>query len=138
MKDIIDLIARVFIAGLFFFEAIDSVFYFEQTKQTMTSYGVTWQQDFLLGSFIFLIFLGAFMVLIGYHSRIGSILLLIYYIPFTFIVFSFWNSPKELYWVTLLNFMRNISICGGLLLLTLHKPGKYSVRRLIYVMRLPN
>jgi len=36
MKDSIDLIARVFLAFIFFFEAYDSITHFKATKETMT------------------------------------------------------------------------------------------------------
>ncbi|MEL6866481.1 MAG: DoxX family membrane protein, partial [Bacteroidota bacterium] len=93
MKNVIDLIARVLIAFIFLYEAYDSIFYFKATKQKMTSYGLTWNQDFLLLGAIFLLLLGGILILIGYRSSFGALLLLIYWIPVTFIVHSWWNDP---------------------------------------------
>ena len=138
MKHILDLLARIFLASIFLFEAWDSIYYFEQTKNTMTLYGLTWQQNFLLIGAIVLLIVGGFLVLIGYYSNFGALLLLIYYLPVTLIVFSFWNDPPELFRIQSLNFMRNIGVCGGLMMLIVHKSGKYSVKRLIYRMRLPS
>lgn len=138
MKDLIDLLARIFISSIFLFEAWDSIYYFEKTKATMSIYGLTWNQDFLLGSAIFILLLGGLLVLIGYHTNFGALLLLIYYLPLTFIVFSFWNDPPEVARIQSLNFMKNIGICGGLMLMMINKSGKYSVKRLIHVMRLPS
>jgi putative oxidoreductase len=138
MKDLIDLLARIFIASIFLFEAWDSIIYFEHTKQTMSSYGVTWNQDLLLISSIIILLVGGFLVLIGYYSNVGALLLLSYYLPVTFIVFSFWNDPPEIVRIQSLNFMRNISVCGGLMLLIVNRSGKYSVKKMIYRMRLPS
>ncbi len=137
MKNSVDLIARIFIAIMFYYEAFDSFLYFDDTKRTMSIYGLTWKQDFMLGSVIVFLIVGATLVLIGYYSRFGSFLLLIYFVPTTLIVYSFWNDPPDIQRIQMINFMKNLAIIGGLLLLTIHKPGKYSIKRLIYFMRLP-
>ena len=137
MKHTTDLIARIFIAIMFYYEAFDSFLLFSQTKETMTKYGITWKQDFLLTSVIVFLILGATLVLIGYYSNIGAILLLAYLIPSTIIFYSFWDVPKDVMRIQLINFMKNLAIMGGLLLLVVNKPGKYSIKRLFYVMRLP-
>ena len=93
MKDAADLLARIFVSIIFFYEAFDSIIFFKSTKETMTAYGVTWQQDILLGGAIFLLIVGSFLVLIGYYSRVGAWMILLYWIPFTMIVYSFWNDP---------------------------------------------
>jgi putative oxidoreductase len=137
MKDTTDLIARILIAIMFYYEAFDSFLLFSQTKKTMTTYGLTWQQDFILSTIIIILALGATLVLIGYYSNFGAFLLLLYIIPLTFITYSFWNDPSHVQRIQLINFMKNMAIIGGLLLLIVNKPGKYSVKKLIYVMRLP-
>lgn len=137
MKDIADLLARFFISLIFFYEVYDTVGFWKQTKMTMTNYGIEWNQDILLiGVLIFLV-LGSIMVLIGYYANVGAVLLLLYWLPFTFIVYSFWDDPEELKRLHSLYFMRNLAICGGLLLLMVNGTGKYSVRRLLHVLRLP-
>ncbi|MEZ4907906.1 MAG: DoxX family protein [Saprospiraceae bacterium] len=103
----------------------------------MQLYGVTWNLDFLLTGAIILLFLGSTLVLIGYYSNIGAIMLLIYFVPTTFIIYSFWNDPVSIRKMQSINFMRNLTMIGGLIMLIVNKPGNYSVKRLIYVMRLP-
>lgn len=137
MKGIADLLGRIFLGIIFFYEALDTMFFFENTKETMTSYGITWGQDALIYLALVLLSLGALLVFIGYFARVGAVFLLIYWIPYTFIVFSFWNDPPDLQRVNALQFMVNLAVAGGLLLLLANGSGKYSVRRLIHVMRLP-
>lgn len=137
MKDIADLLARFFIAFIFLYEAIDHIFYFAETKNTLTQYGITWSQDLLLGAAIVFLILGALMVAIGYGAKLGSFLLLLYWLPFTFIVYSFWNDPEDIKRLHGLYFMRNMGVCSALLLLLANGAGKYSIKRLIHVMRLP-
>ncbi len=130
MKDALDLLGRILIAFIFLFEAYDSIYYFGQTKETMSSYGLSWNQDFLMYGSIFLLLIGGTLVLIGYRSSFGAILLLFYWVPITFIVYSFWNDPEEIRRVQSLSFMKNIAIMGGLLIIIVNGSGKYSIKRL--------
>lgn len=137
MKGIADLLGRIFIGIIFFYEVLDTMFFYESTKETMASYGITWAQDTLLISALVLMGLGALLIFIGYFARVGAVFLLLYWIPYTLIVFSFWNDPPDMQRINALQFMRNMAVAGGLLLLLANGSGKYSVRRLIHVMRLP-
>lgn len=137
MKDLLDLIGRIFISLIFLFEAYDSIAFFKHTKETMSEYGLNWQQDFLLYFTIGFLIVGGILVLIGYYVNIGAFLLLIYWVPVTFIVYSFWNDPEEIRHLHSIFFMKNIAIVGGLLLLIVNGSGRYSIKRLIDVPRLP-
>ena len=137
MKDVFDLLARIFIAILFFYEALDSFFFYDTTKATMTKYGFVWQQDFFLVGSIIILTIGALLVLIGYYANYGAFFLLIYWLTYTFFIYSFWNDAPEFQRANALKFVHNLALCGGLLLLMANGAGKYSVKRLIYVLRLP-
>ena len=137
MKDVADLIGRILISILFLYEAIDSIIFFENTINTMANYGVTWHPHLLLGVGIFLLIVGGLMVLTGYYANIGAIVLSLYWLPFTFIVYSFWDDPLDVQRINALHFMINIAVLGGLFLLVANGSKKYSIKRLIHVMRLP-
>ena len=137
MKNTVDLIARILISIMFYYEAFDSFLYFYDTVKTMRIYGLTWKPELLLVATIIALIVGSTLVLIGYYPGFGAFLLLLYIIPMTFIVYSFWNDPVEVRRVQMLNFMHNLAIIGGLLHIMINKPGKYSVKRLIYIMKLP-
>lgn len=137
MKDIAELLARILISFVFMYEALDTLVFYNKTKATMTVYGIIWRQDFLLKAIIAILILGSIMVLVGYLARVGSFLLLLYWVPFTLIVYSFWNDPPEVKQLHALFFMRNLAICGSLLLILANGAGKYSIKRLIYFLRLP-
>lgn len=137
MKDIADLIARGLIACIFLYEAYDSIIFFNSTKGTMAEYGINWSQDLLLIGAIFLLLLGGILILIGYHPNFGAVLLLLYWVPVTFIVYSFWNDPPGVRRINSIMFMKNLAIIGGLLFVFVNGTGKYSVKRLLHVLRLP-
>ena len=130
MKDIIDLIGRVLIAFIFLYEAYDSIKYFKGTKELMTEFGLTWRQDLLLITAIFFLILGGTLVLIGYRMTLGAGMLLLYYIPVTFILHSFWRYTGEAYRAESIMFMKNLAIIGGLMNVMVNTSGKYSIKRL--------
>jgi len=135
MKDFLDLLGRIFISTIFLYEAYDSIYYFHMTKATMTTYGLMWRQDMLLVGAIILLVLGGLMVLIGYRSSFGAILLMLYYIPVTFIVHSFWNDPVKVQRIQAIMFMKNIAIMGGLLMIIVNGSGRYSIKRLLATLK---
>lgn len=135
MKDFLDLVGRILISTIFLYEAYDSIYYFHFTKRTMTEYGLNWSQDLLLTGAIILLVLGGIMVLIGYRSSFGSLLLLLYYIPVTFIVHSFWNDPEKVQRIQGIMFMKNLAIMGGLLMIIVNGSGKFSIKRLLATIR---
>ncbi len=142
---------------IFLYEAYDSVFFFKETKLKMAIYGLTWNQDLLLYGAIFLLTIGGLMVLSGYRSSLGAFLLMLYWIPVTFIVHDFWNLSKECpvqftcfdlkghefvvqeYYrrTQSILFMKNIAILGGLLVILVNGSGRYSIRRLFATTRVP-
>jgi putative oxidoreductase len=132
MKDITDLLGRILLSFIFFFEAYDYFAYERLNKEAMIIYGLTWNQDFLLYGAILLLLLGALMVLLGYRMRLGAFLLMIYWVPLTFIVHDFWTeeSGTAEFRLQSLLFMKNIAITGGLLIVATHTSGKYRLRRL--------
>lgn len=137
MKHLLDLLGRIFISLIFLFEALDTAWYFQDTKDKMTSYGLTWNQDLLLYSAIFLLSMGSILVILGYRAKLGALLLLAYWVPITFIVHSFWNDPVDLQRIQSILFMRNLGIVGGLLFICVNGSGKYSIRRIFATSKVP-
>ena len=137
MKDIVDLIGRILFSFIFIYEAIDSILYFNKTKLLMTEYGLTFQQDLLLIGAVLLLLFGGTLVLIGYRIGLGAILLLLYWIPITFIVHSFWNDALPERRLESILFMKNIAIMGGLLFMAVNTSGRYSIKTLLANTRVP-
>jgi putative oxidoreductase len=136
MKNIIDLLGRVMLSFIFLYEAYDSIFYFKETKVKMTYYGLTWNQDMLLFGAIFLLLLGGIMLLVGYRTGLATVLLLLYWVPVTFIVHSFWNDPEPERRMESIFFMKNMAIVGGMLVIWANGAGqKYSIKRLFATTR---
>jgi putative oxidoreductase len=63
---------------------------------------------------------GALSVIIGYHLAITSLLLFVYLIPTSLIFHNFWAASETEKQNQFINFMKNLAIMGGLLLLAAH------------------
>ncbi len=137
MKDVLDLLARVCLAFIFLYEAYDSIFYFQETKAKMTVYGLTWNQNFLLIAAIFILILGGTLLLIGYRTSFGVFLMMLYWIPLTLVIHSFWNDPEPEKRLQAILFMKNIAILGGLLMVYVNDSGRYSIKRLFATTKVP-
>ncbi len=136
MKDIIDLVGRLWLSAIFFFEAIDTSTSRKVTYDLMSKYGFTWQQDFLYNATIFALVLGAILITIGYRTGLGATLILIYWLPVTFVVYSFWTAGDTHRNFEMMMFMKNLGIAGGLLVLGANGAGKYSIKRLLATTRI--
>ncbi|PHI20237.1 DoxX family protein [Lewinellaceae bacterium SD302] len=135
MKDLSDLLGRILLSMIFIFEAYDYIAYAKSNKAAMTAYGLTWNQDLLLYGAITLLVLGALMLLTGYRMRFGSILLLLYWLPMTYVVHSFWNDPEEQRRLQSILFTKNLAITGGLLITATHTSGRYAIKKIFATTR---
>lgn len=135
MKDLFDLIGRVLLSFIFLHKAYEYIAYFKEKKVEMSAYGITWNQDLLLYGAIFLLFSGGIMLLTGYRSRLGAMLLLLYWVPVTLVVHSFWNDPPEFQHFQSVQFTKNLAIAGGLMMASVNSAGKHSIRRLFATYR---
>jgi len=137
MKNTSDLIGRILIGLFFFYEAFDTMVFFDQTRDTLSNYGINFAQDFLIVCSILILLIGGIMVIIGYYASIGALLLFIYWFTFTMIVYSFWNDPPDVKSLHIKSFSRNMALCGGLLIMVANGAKQWSVRRIFHVLRLP-
>lgn len=137
MKNSADLIGRILIGLFFFYQAFDTMVFFDDMRETLTNYGINFAQDFLIVGSIIILLVGAIMVIIGYYASIGALLLLVYWFVFTLVVYSFWNEPEATKSLHMISFMRNLALCGGLLILVANGARDFSVKRILHVMRLP-
>ena len=80
---------------------------------------------------IIILFLGAVLFLTGYRTGFATIILLIYWIPATFLVYDFWTFPKGEQRVVLMIFTKNLAIMGGMLILWVNGSKAYSIRKIL-------
>ncbi len=121
----VDLLGRLLITGVFFvsvpahFGPVDLGF--------ATAAGVPLAR-FVVPATGILQLIGALSVVLGYKTKIGAWLLIVFLAPVTFTMHQFWATSDpmmaQFQWGM---FTRNVSIIGGLLLLSQFGPGAWSL-----------
>lgn len=73
-------------------------------------------------------FIGGLSILLGAHARVGAFLILVFMVPVTFLMHDFWNvADPQLAQNEMTQFMKNLTIIGGALLLTFYGSGPVSI-----------
>jgi len=119
------LIGRIFFS-LMFINAIT----FHLTKQAVdyaAAYNVPAPQFFVPFSGV-IAFLGGLSIALGFKAKIGAWLIVIFLVPVTFMMHAFWleTDPVQTQ-MQMSNFLKNISMLGGALLITYFGAGPLSI-----------
>ncbi len=124
-KGLAVLTGRILVVLIFLLSGIGKIFNFEGTTQYMAKVGMPMTTFFGLGA-IFLELLGSITVILGYFTRFGAVLLLIFMIPTTLIFHGNITDPMQK-----IHFLKNVSMFGGLLVLLVSGAGPFSLDRLL-------
>ena len=71
--------------------------------------------------------LGAVSVVVGFRARWGALALLIFLVPVTLVFHNFWAVPAEQQQMEMANFLKNLAIGGGLLIVVGRGAGSFSI-----------
>ncbi len=79
----------------------------------------------------FLLLGGGLSILLGYYPKIGVLLLLMFFIPVTFIMHNFWAYTEPMQRMAQsINFMKNMALLGSaLMFLMIPEPWEFSIRK---------
>lgn len=117
----IALAARICLSLIFFNAGINHLTGFSGFVELIGSQGLPLAPLLAVGT-IFFQLLGALSLLLGYQTKIGSILLIIFLIPATFLFHNPIADPSQLN-----DFLKNIGLIGGLLMVIYAGPGAISI-----------
>src|SRR3989304_504236 len=95
------LIGRILLVLIFLNSGMGKIGNFEGTAQYMAKFGMPFPTFFLLGA-IFLELAGGMTVILGYFTRFGALLLIIFLIPTTLIFHTHFADPTQK-----IHFMKN-------------------------------
>jgi putative oxidoreductase len=127
MRAVINLIGRTLLASVFLLTALVSkIPDFHHVAEQMAQEGVPFPKVMLVGAIIFLL-AGSLSLIAGFKARAGALLLLIFTVSGTYFFHHFWTfAEPELMRAHLKEFMKNLSLIGGLLLIVANGPGAFS------------
>lgn len=72
--------------------------------------------------------LGGLSILLGYRARFGAFLIVLFLVPVTLFMHKFWGlSDPQMAMMQRVNFMKNVALLGGALMLMYYGSGPYSL-----------
>ncbi|NPT47658.1 DoxX family membrane protein [Paraburkholderia sp. 1N] len=127
-KDTVILVARILLMVLFVMFGWSKLTGFSGTVTYMTSTGAPVPELSAVIAVVMELAVGIALV-VGFYTRPLALLLALYTLGTAIIGHHYWNMTGAEQYVNMINFYKNISIMGGLFLLCVTGPGKYSIDR---------
>jgi putative oxidoreductase len=127
-RDWAALVGRVLLAGTFVISGFGKITGFEGTAGYIASKGLPLPQILTVIA-ILIEFGGGLAILLGWKARWAALAMVAFLIVITPVFHGFWAAPPDQVMEQRINFMKNVSILGGMLLLFACGPGRYSVDR---------
>lgn len=125
-SDFLSLIGRIALAAIFVWSGSGKITGFSDTAGYIASKGLPLPA--VLTAITIFVELGlGLAIVIGWKTRIAALLIALWLIPTSFLFHNFWSAPAADAMMQQINFMKNVSIFGGMLLLIAFGPGRYSV-----------
>ena len=127
-RDGMILLARLLLMVLFVIFGWNKIESFSATVPYMGSVGVPMPAA-TAGIAVIMEFVVGLAIVVGFYTRPLALLLGLYTLAAAVIGHQFWHMVDPERIGTMINFYKNVSIAGGLLLLCVTGPGSYSIDR---------
>jgi putative oxidoreductase len=125
-RDLAVLLGRILLAGTFVISGFGKITGFEGTAAYIAGKGLPLPQVLTVIA-ILIEFGGGLAILLGWMTRWAALAMVVFLIVITPVFHGFWAAPPDQVMEQQINFMKNMSILGGMLLLFACGPGRYSV-----------
>ena len=119
---------RILLSLLFILSAASKIAAWAPLAQQLGAKGIPYAPLFL-GAALVIELVGGLTLLLGWHARVGAWVLFLYLIPTTAIMHDFWTYTGAEQQVELVNFLKNLAIMGGLLLVPADKKPRLIAAR---------
>ena len=119
----IPLVARTFMAVIFLRSGLSKIAGFADTQAQIASAGLPLAALVTVFTILFQL-AGAASLILGYKTRIGAVLIMLFLIPATLVFHNPIADPSQM-----TQFMKNLAIIGGLLMAFAYGAGPISLDR---------
>ena len=126
MNAVLSAIARVCLAAIFLGSAVGKITDVSGTVDQMRGVGIPLPNVLVFGAIAFLL-AGGVSVVLGWFTRVGTALLMVFLTLATYYFHAFWKAPEEQFLSQMIAFQKNLGLFGGLLFLFANGPGLLSV-----------
>lgn len=125
-QDVLALVGRILLAVLFIWSGYGKVTSFSATAAYIASQGMPLPEVATALTIVIELGLGL-AIAIGWKTRLAAGVIALWLIPTSFLFHNFWSAPADQMMAQQINFMKNVAIFGGMLLLIAFGPGRFSV-----------
>ena len=128
LRGVVSVLGRILLCTIFVLSAAgNKIPNFGGVARVMAAKGIPAPQFMLVGAIAFLI-VGSASVIVGYKARIGAALLLVFLVLATYFFHDFWKqSEPQAAQEQMIQFMKNLSMMGAMLLIIANGPGSFSL-----------
>lgn len=120
------LVGRILLASIFLVSGFAKLTNTAETAGHMSAVGIPAPELLAMVAGVAEI-AGALAILFGFLTRIGALGLILFMIPTTLLFHNFWAFEGAEQKTQMINFLKNLTIIGGLSLLVANGPGPYSI-----------
>lgn len=126
-KQYAPLLGRILLSFIFIFSGYGKIGGFKGTAAFMASQGLP-MSEVLLVLTILIELGGGLMILLGWRPRLAALVIFLWLIPVTLVFHKFWGGIDAAQAQNqMIQFMKNVSIAGGMLLVLGFGSGPYSL-----------
>ena len=125
-NDTVVLIGRILLAVMFIISGFGKITGFDGTVGYIASKGLPLPQIVAIGTILVEVG-GGIMLAVGYKARWAGLALAIFTLLAGIIFHNFWAAEAAQKMAQQINFMKNIAITGGMLMVFAFGPGRLSV-----------
>ena len=125
-SDALALVGRILLGLIFVLSGFQKLMGFSGLVGTIAGKGLPMPEALAVLSVA--IELGAgFLLVVGWKARWAALLLFLFIIPVSLVYHNFWTMEGAQAAMNKIQFMKNVSIMGGMLLAAAFGPGRYSI-----------
>ena len=127
-SDALSLIGRIFLAAIFVVSGFGKVAGFEGLVGQIASKGFPVAQVFAVATIVIEVGAGL-MLMAGWKARWAALLLALFTAIVSIFFHNFWAVPEAQKMMQQIQFMKNLALIGGLMMVTAFGPGRLSIDR---------
>ena len=121
------LLGRVLLSVIFILSGVGKLPHFHDVAGMMAAKGIP-LAPVALGITVCIEIGGGLLVLTGYKANYAALIMALWLIPVTLVFHHFWGIPADQQQEQMINFLKNVAIMGGLLLLAYSSPDQAEAR----------
>jgi putative oxidoreductase len=121
------LLGRVLLSAIFILSGLGKLPHFQAVAGMMAAKGLPLASVALVIT-LFIEIGGGLLVLTGYKAKYAALVIALWLIPVTLVFHHFWGIPADQQQDQMVNFLKNVAIMGGLLVLAFASPDKAEAR----------